>query len=581
MKKFIKVNLNRVGIISQEILQHLNFSKVLKKLQWHKIAYLSSQKAFAATFFAIIIFGFSLYLFNKSKLHPKAKQKYVIQAPFNGLEVKPESFFVDAAKGDTLHFSSGTQIVIPANCFVDIAGNKISGEVEIQYREFTNIKDILCSGIPMNYDSGGVVNSFESAGMIEINGFQKNIPVMINSEKSININMASTMEKPGVNLYRFDSIKNNWTVLGKDSINNALAENAEKYFINTESQNNNDLLSANAKKFIEKKHSVEKLIRLAPIAPKLANNGKFNFIIDFNKEDFRELAAFENVKFEICDTNIQVKGDDTTTVWEHVSLNKTNSKCYEVKFSTQEKSLKYDVIPVFDASNIANAKLIFEKKYKAYKKELEDNKIAKEIAQKKLVEELQKAQQQAAKQREKEIKEAEERIKIEQAAAQKAMQEERALWQKQLEDQKAQMELQRKKQIEMAAALTSITRSFQINKFGIYNTDRIIKDLLDAHINVTVDNDEGNEIFALYVLIKDTRSSIICHPTYQAKNNYHIKYSSKNPVKLLAITSNKKIAIGNPNELREMFEGNKKEINLNLSNIDPANENDFNRLINF
>lgn len=435
MKKFIKINFDRALLLSREIRQYLNFRALFRKVQIGKLATSHTYKAIFFLGLSAAVAGIGYYFFLPAQDKLKFNNQSVLPSALKEFDVKPESFYVDASKGDTIHVASGTQIIIPANCFVDEFGKKVSGKVEIQYREFQNNKDIICSGISMAYDSGGVKNYFESAGMMEINASQNKNRLFIGSGNTIGVDLATSDNKPEANLYSYDTLKNNWVVLGKDSINSGLSDRAEKYFFNNKTDISGDSLFRKALNYVKMKQSYRQLIKEKPIAPKLEDRSKFSFGIDFEKEDFKELSAFENIKFEVCDSRVQIKDEDTTTIWEHVSLSKTNADQYLVKFSTTKKSISYEVVPVFDASSIGNAKKVFDKNFATYKKQLADKEIAKELARKKLAEALILEQQKAAQLREKQLKEANERLIADKAAAKKAINDAYKLEQEQMKEQ--------------------------------------------------------------------------------------------------------------------------------------------------
>ncbi|HRG60071.1 MAG TPA: hypothetical protein PK323_14040 [Bacteroidia bacterium] len=580
MKKLIRINFNRVKLLSQEIRRHLNFSKIVHKISLPQQGMLSYKLLQVPILLTALISMVIFFTFKKNQINTtsnSAKTKFSL----NKYAEPADLFRIDASKAETLHYKSGTQIVIPANSFVDDKGKIITGKVDILYHEFNTPKDILFSEISMNYDSAGLNYQFESAGMLEINGWQNNKPVFIKAEKNLQVHMASTVTKPGINLYVFDTLKNNWFELGKDSVNNYLAEEAEKYFSSTPIKSENDSLSLMAKDFIAKKQAEEKLSKIAPIKPVLANNNKANFTIDFNKEDFKELCAFENVKFEICDSTIDINPNDANTIWENVSLTRAKNNCYDVKFWTSTKSLQHRVNPVFEASEIGKANQIFENKFALYQKTLHQKIVEKEIAAKKLAEQLIIAQKQAALEREKEIKEQEEKNKAEEKRMNEALKEEMRIREVEMKEQMAKWNEQQKKLMEMAAAVNSVTRSFYINRFGVYNSDRIMKNLNDIPLLVNLNKESNSTIIELYVVIKGIRTAIHCYPIFKRENEYNLKYSNDEEFKIIAITTSKKIATADHKMIQEALKNKNSGIELEILSIDLNNQDELNKVINF
>lgn len=62
--------------------------------------------------------------------------------------VKSQAFSVDGATGTTITTSQGTVITIPANAFVTLGGNPVTGPVNIEYKEIYKKSDMLFSDKP-------------------------------------------------------------------------------------------------------------------------------------------------------------------------------------------------------------------------------------------------------------------------------------------------------------------------------------------------------------------------------------------------------------------------------------------------
>lgn len=117
---------------------------------------------------------------------------------------------VNAGIGSMLSLASGTTVSIPSDCFVKQNGDKVTGEVDVDYKEYLTAGDIIASKIPMTYDSAGVVSDFESAGMFEINAYQNGEKLEIAPDKSIAVNLASPKEGDNFNFYHLKDRDSNW-----------------------------------------------------------------------------------------------------------------------------------------------------------------------------------------------------------------------------------------------------------------------------------------------------------------------------------------------------------------------------------
>jgi hypothetical protein len=79
-----------------------------------------------------------------------------------------EHHVVDANTPIAFVAADGTTVRIPANSLLDRNGQAITGAVDISYRSFHEAYEIVASGIPMHVQSNGAVEHFETAGMYEL-----------------------------------------------------------------------------------------------------------------------------------------------------------------------------------------------------------------------------------------------------------------------------------------------------------------------------------------------------------------------------------------------------------------------------
>ncbi|HLG02890.1 MAG TPA: hypothetical protein VI731_04805, partial [Bacteroidia bacterium] len=132
------------------------------------------------------------------KTHP------LVKPPLQGIDIVKSVYTTSASSGGTLIHPTGTKIAIPEKAFVDDAGNPVTGSVIIDYREFRDPVDIMVSGIPMVYDSGGIKSDFESAGMFEINASAGGKEVFLANGKKVDIEFAVVDTASTYNFYRLD-----------------------------------------------------------------------------------------------------------------------------------------------------------------------------------------------------------------------------------------------------------------------------------------------------------------------------------------------------------------------------------------
>jgi hypothetical protein len=82
--------------------------------------------------------------------------------------------------------------------------------VTIAWQEYHSLADIICSGIPMAYDSAGVKDQFVSGGMFTIDGHQGDKPIEIAKGKEAKVALATYDDQAQFNFYRLDEKTGDW-----------------------------------------------------------------------------------------------------------------------------------------------------------------------------------------------------------------------------------------------------------------------------------------------------------------------------------------------------------------------------------
>jgi hypothetical protein len=301
-------------------------------------------------------------------------QKLVVNPLLVSIDVPNELYIINADKGGLIKHHTGTEITIPAKAFKDEEGNVIRGEVEIQYREFHDQAEIFLSGIPMGYDTAGEKTIFESAGMMEIRGFQDGKRLKIITNKNFSICMHSKNPDPKFNLYSLDETKGKWNYEGKDSISNLEEELViqDSIYYNDFSnlgleleefpkeENNLEIKGIRKEiKIIEKE--IVQIKKIKPSKPLKATKTKKNFTIDVVKTEYPELAIYSGTIFEVKN-NEDMSEDVYSITWSDVKL-KQEKKVYKVELTKGKRKEIIPVIPVLDGENYKEALVVFDEKY--------------------------------------------------------------------------------------------------------------------------------------------------------------------------------------------------------------------------
>jgi hypothetical protein len=343
MKPEIKIN--QEPLSKSEIEKQMNFEKFMAGYQPPvKTGWLAKSAKFylSASIAVVGILALAYFMFNREQA-PSPSQLLFIQPPVAELAVDTNKIVLNTEKDTTLVLPSGTSIFIPAGAFISANGNSASGTIELDYREFHDQVDLMFSGIPMHYDTAGSRHQFESAGMFEIHAKQNGEQLALKPGKELTINMVSYNKDNYFNAYYLDTAQKKW-------IYNA--DNTRKMKDGVTEQLQDRLIAPELAK-----QSAEL------IEPKKANPSLYNFVIDYKKEEFPELAVYEGVKFEV-DKDFDTKL--CKMVWEDVYVKRHDEKRYVVTFKIAGKSASVLATPVLDDKDFEAAMTEYTKQRKAH-----------------------------------------------------------------------------------------------------------------------------------------------------------------------------------------------------------------------
>lgn len=589
-----KFNLNRPPVSDEEINSHKDFGELVKKFKNESIQKARSDVSFLknkkVTYSAIIagvavictVTYFSVFkkdppkenthdkiaTIQNTKKNPDTKpNEAFIAPPISKLNVPYSSYKVDAGKGGTIKHTSGSKLIIPKKTFVNKQGEDIVGDVEIKYREFHNQADIIASGIPMTYDSAGVQSHLESAGMIDIKGYQNGEPVYINPKKVITVEFASQYPEDKYNMYVLDTVAKNWVYIGRD--NSLKGQEGDKKTKGTKEHETTSPETVETPKTIalqkqideippkieaEKVVYTKKLNQLpkaaAPTKPARATEGRPQFELDVNYKEFPELAAFKNAVFEVGveNKNFSSKLADITWSSAEVSEGPVKGKNYILTLKLRDQVEKLIVYPALTGADYEKALKAYESKFSDYK-----NLVAKrEADEKKLKEEY-------------EAKQAEYLAELKKLNEEQVRERTR-FW-------KEQEERFNKEATEMGDQ-EKVMRTFYVSQFNIYNSD------------CPNSMPKGASIYPIYVInngsthITPNQIYLVCHNKNLVYNlNYGVlNYNPKDVYSLLVMT-NSKVYLYNKESFSNMASSKQNRIHLTELSGDLNNTSDLKKAI--
>lgn len=281
-----------------------------------------------------------------------------------------KTFKLRAGTDTVLKHTSGTSIYISACSFADSNGNAISGEVQLNYREFLNKESILGAGIPMRLNDSDYNQYLISAGMMEISASQNGKPLLMNKNCPLKLEMINTSDARGFNLYYLDTLQKGWIEKEKD-----VAPTIYRRAVN--------IVKAigNKKKVTEKEALKNGYIN--PVKPKVASKNRFQFKFKINLQPFPELNVYDGIEWEYAGNKRSEDPDKNTWVktqlWDEVELLPTNTKgLYRLRLTAGEKVFTTTVKPVFDSEDMEYAMDVYNYRYGKYRAFIEKNKKIKQ-----------------------------------------------------------------------------------------------------------------------------------------------------------------------------------------------------------
>jgi hypothetical protein len=357
------IRIGKKEMSDQDIVKHKDFGSLLNSYAmistpFYKTTWFKTTATVAAVAAVLCLLYFSVFqkpgnqndpvTNNHNNIYANNLQKG-IEVPLAGITIQPQIFSLDASKGGVLVHKSGSSIRVPKNAFIDKNGKAVSGNVEIHYREFHNPVDFFVSGIPVHYDSAGQIYQMESAGMFELFAYQENVPVYLEKDKKIEVEMTSYFAG-NYSTYFFDSMKNEWVNKGKDEL----------------------VADVNYTPPVNVMPVVPSDTILLPVIPRKASKSKILLRVPVDVSQFPELAEYSGIKYEVNESYAKYDESSSNINWDAVVLkNSEISGNYYITLSKRDTSITYMVYPVFPGSYYDQAMKVYNGKKQLHDAEME------------------------------------------------------------------------------------------------------------------------------------------------------------------------------------------------------------------
>ncbi len=149
------------------------------------------------------------------------------EPPVTNEQRKTQTYSIRTKRDTIIKYSTGTEIYIPANAFLNQSGKVVKGQVKFRYRELHSPFDFYADGIPMEYEQGEKKYVFESAGMCQAEATKNERELKVNPEAQIKVTMQSFVKGDDYQVYHLDEANNEWEQTGDETFSTKSYE-AEK-----------------------------------------------------------------------------------------------------------------------------------------------------------------------------------------------------------------------------------------------------------------------------------------------------------------------------------------------------------------
>lgn len=405
--------------------------------------------------------------------------------PYPTFTTPTKTFAVDHTKGKQLPMASGGNLSIPSGVVVDVKGNPVQSK--ISYKDLNNLFDRFISGVPSAIDTAHQVRYLQSVAMFQVSAISGS-HVHFDPTKPIECTIPGDDSLLSNGIYKLDTIHKRWVACDQDQI-----IDMKKYAM---LRNITDMFH-----------------------PRLEDKTKARFKIVVKESQFPELAEYKNYIFEIAPQETHYNPDDEYQVWKSIVVHKgASGEPYMVTFKNEEKTVSYQVTPVFAREYYAQAMKIYKEKM---------NKIA-----------------------------------------------ERTFKGPELEKYEMAQEIL---QSTSGREQHNFYRVFRIKEPGIYSDSRLINITEVKNVEVTFIDEKQHKLSLSQLAIADFETGVMQHVKVGA--TMYLPLGNTSGKAILAITTNNKLAYLTQHELSQLLQDtNKTVLKLNVTDLSIKNYSNIKKM---
>ena len=117
---------------------------------------------------------------------------YSLASVFSSLQVQSKITTINASTGGSITGNSGSRYIVPANAFKDASGNVVTGNVQVETKDYVKRSDMIFSGVmPIT-----ATEPLMSGGETYVNATQNGQQLSLDPTKTYQVNMPQTKTPP-------------------------------------------------------------------------------------------------------------------------------------------------------------------------------------------------------------------------------------------------------------------------------------------------------------------------------------------------------------------------------------------------
>ena len=129
-----------------------------------------------------------------------------LDSAYSAIRPTIQNFNIDNNKVNTVKAKAGTEIFIPANCFVDGGGAAITGNIQLEIIEAFSLQDFITSGLATMSDNKMLISN----GMMYLNAKSGDTKLQLVNGAALSLSMPTMKQNGGFQMFTGDGT--NWKV---------------------------------------------------------------------------------------------------------------------------------------------------------------------------------------------------------------------------------------------------------------------------------------------------------------------------------------------------------------------------------